>query len=298
MNTLSHLFTADDRDRVARLQWYAQNVVEGLHVGMHRSPHKGASIEFKEHRSYVRGDEIRLIDWKLFGKTDRLFVKQFEDETNLRATLVVDQSRSMAFQGQKSAVSKHQYAVGLAACLGHLFVSQQDAIALATFDSRLREFVPARGTPSHLHQIHETLAAADCAGETAIGDVLKHLAPKVKRRGVVMLISDGFDELPSLLGSLGLLRQMGNEVVFFQIWDPDELHFPYLRRTQFESLESPWPAQMLNPRQIRQAYLENLQRYREELEQGCAKNRISLVPCETSVPHSQLLSQFVTQGRR
>lgn len=297
MSVPSDLFTADDRDRVARMQWYAKGIVEGLTVGMHRSPHKGASIEFKEHRAYVRGDEIRLIDWKLFGKTDRLYIKQFEDETNLRATLVIDQSSSMAFRGRDSQVTKHQYALGLAACLGHLFVGQQDAVGLATFDSQIRDTLPPRSTPSHLHSLFEHIANSTCSGETAIGDVLRQLAPQVRRRGVVILISDCFDDVPSLVKSLGVLRQLGNEVVVFQIWDPDELTFPFRKRTQFEALESSHGTKMLDPGQVRKIYLQNLKNYRKELEDGCARQRISLVACDTSQTHSKLLSQFISRGR-
>lgn len=298
MSTLAELFTADDRDRIARLQWYAQGVVEGLNIGIHRSPHKGSSIEFKEHRAYVRGDEIRLIDWKLFGKTDRLFIKQFEDETNLRATLVLDRSRSMMFQGQTSALNKYHYAVGLTACLGQLFVSQQDAVGLATFDTQIRDYLPPASTPSHLQQLNTLAIHSECQGETAISEVLRQLAPQVRRRGVVILISDCFDDTSNLLHSLSLLQQLGNEVIVFQIWDPDELSFPFRRRSQFQSLEPSGGTRMLEPRQVRAAYLKNLREFQQQMEEGCARQRISLVTCETSVPQSRLLSQFLAQGRR
>ena len=297
MTDLSHVFTADDRDRVSRLQWYAQNVVDGLAVGLHRSPQKGSSIEFKEHRAYVRGDETRLIDWKLFGKTDRLYIREFEDETNLRATLVVDQSGSMSFQGQESECSKQQYALGLAACLSHLFIGQQDAVGLATFDTQLRDYLPPGRTPAHLHQLQQTLANATCRGETSLGNVLQQLAPSLRRRGVVALLSDCFDDLPTLIRALSLLRQMGNEVVIFQIWDPDELNFPFRRRTQFKSLENSQQTQRLDPATIRKSYLNNLKNYQKDFQQQCARYRIALVTCDTSVPHSRLLTNFVGGGR-
>ncbi len=295
----SPILSAEDRDRVAKLQWFAKGVVEGLSVGMHRSPNKGSSIEFKEHRAYVRGDEIRLIDWKLFGKTDRLYVKQFEVETNLRATLVLDQSRSMSYQGEKSAVSKHDFAVRLAACLAYLFVGQHDAVGVATFDARVRQYVPPKSVPSHVHSLLEMMAGSHCAGETSIAEVIRQLSTKIRRRGVLVLISDCFDDVPSLLSALSILRQMGNEVVIFQIWDPDELSFPFRKRTQFQSLENPSGRKMLDPRLVRKAYLKNLEKFQSDLTKGCLKQRIPLIVCNTSQSHSQILSQFIVQqGQR
>lgn len=289
----THVLSADDRDRITRLHWYAKSVVQGLTVGMHRSPHKGSSIEFKEHRAYVRGDEIRLIDWKLFGKTDRLYIKQFEDETNLRATVILDQSRSMAYQGEKSSCSKHDFAVRLAASLGYLFVGQQDAVGLATFDTQVRDYLPPKSTPNHLQALIETMAQSQCAGETSIAEVLRLLAPKIKRRGVVILISDCFDNTTLLLKALSVLRQLGNQVVLFQIWDPDELTFPFRKRTEFQSLENPAGKQMLDPNRIRQAYLKNLATFRQQLGDGCAKQQIPLVTCDSSQSHTKILAQLI-----
>lgn len=296
MSDPAKLLTADDRDRVAALQWYARTVVEGINVGMHRSPNKGVSVEFKEHRPYVRGDEVRSIDWKLFGKTDRLYIRQYEEETNLRATILMDQSGSMKYAGARTpGLSKHEFGVRLAACLAYLFTAQHDAVGLATFDTELRGYVPPRSRASHLHGLVTQLAGGECGGETRLASVLEKLAVKIGRRGVAFLISDGFDDVTALLKSLALLRQAPNEIVFFQIWHPDELDFPFSTRTQFRSLEKPGHERIVDPFAFKAQYQKNLAQFRSALEEGCKQSRISLVTCTTSQSHSEVLTQFVSQ---
>lgn len=288
------LLSAEDRDKVAALMWYAKGVMEGLNVGLHRSPHKGVSVEFKEHRPYVRGDETRSIDWKLYGKTDRLYIRQFEEETNLRATLMVDQSGSMKYAGSRTlGISKHQYAVRMAASLAYLFAGQHDAVGVATFDTKLRSYVPPRSRASHLHQVLTHLAIAECGGETQLAPVIESLAHKIGRRGVVFLLSDGFDHAGSLLRSLQRLRQAPNEVIFLQIWHPDELDFPFSTRTQFRSLENSSHERIVDPQHFRTQYQQNLAKYRAELEEGCKQSRISLVPCTTQESPATVLARFL-----
>lgn len=296
MSDPAKLLTADDRDRVAALQWYARTVVEGINVGIHRSPNKGVSVEFKEHRPYVRGDEVRAIDWKLFGKTDRLYIRQYEEETNLRVTLLMDQSGSMKYAGARSpGLSKHDYGVRLAACLAYLFTSQHDAVGLATFDTELRGYIPPRSRASHLHGLMTQLASGACGGETRLASVLEKLAVKIGRRGVLFLISDGFDSVPELLKSLAMLRQAPNEIVFFQVWHPDEFDFPFSTRTQFRSLEKAGYERVVDPFAFRAQYQKNLANFRTALEEGCKQSRISLVTCTTSQSHSEVLTQFLSQ---
>lgn len=296
MSESPHLLTPLDRDRVASLQWYAQNVVEGLNVGLHRSAEKGASVEFKEHRPYVRGDEIRAIDWKLFGKTDRFYIRQYEEETNLGATLLVDQSGSMKYSGARTAgVSKHLFGVRLAACLAYLFTSQHDAVGLATFDTQLRQYIPPRSRPSHLHALLNELATAECGGETNLSAVLDRFAVKIGRRGVLFLISDGFDDPAALLRSLSVLRQAPNEIVFFQVYHPDELNFPFSTRTQFRSLEQSSHRRIVDPFAFRAQYQKNLQQFRTALVEGCKQHRITLVECSSDQSHSEVLTRFLSQ---
>lgn len=296
MSDSRQILSADDRDKVASLQWYAKSVMEGLNVGMHRSPHKGVSVEFKEHRQYVRGDEVRSIDWKLFGKTDRLYIRQYEEETNLKATLLVDQSGSMKYAGSRTpGISKHQFAVRLAASIAYLFTGQHDAVGVATFDTRLRTYVPPRSRPTHLHNIMVQLANAECGGETKLGPVIESLAGKLGRRGVTFLISDGFDQAADILRGLQLIRQAPNEVVFFQIWHPDELDFPFSTRTQFRSLENSSHERIVDPYNFRAQYQRNLEKFRTELEEGCKQSRISFVPCTTAESHVEILARFINQ---
>lgn len=294
-----NLLSAGDRDKLARLQLYARQVVEGVTVGMHRSPHKGFSVAFKEHRPYVRGDETRLIDWKLFGKTDRLYIRQYEEETNLRCTLLVDQSGSMAYGGGRSPkVSKHEFAVRLAACLAYMLVGQQDAVGLATFDTAPRQYIPPRSKPSHLRSLLGTLATSAPTGETAISEVLTQLVPKIRRRGLLVLISDCFDEVDNLMRALSHFRHARNDVIVFQIWDRDELEFPFRGRTQFRSLELASHMRLLDSSLLRKSYLENLERFRTSLSSGCSKQKIDLISCTTDEPHASLLAAYLAARGR
>ncbi len=293
------LLSAADRDKLARLQLYARQVVEGLTVGMHRSPHKGFSVEFKEHRPYVRGDEIRTIDWKLYGKTDRLYIRQYEEETNLRCTILVDQSGSMAYGSQKShKTSKHDFAVRLAACLSYMLVAQQDSVGLVTFDTETRHYIPPRSKPSHLRSLLTTLSTSKPNGETAISEVLTKLVPKIKRRGLLVLISDCFDDAENLLRTLSYFRHARNEVVVFQVWDRDELDFPFRGRTQFRSLELATHTRLLDSALLRKSYLENLERFRSALAAGCGKQKIDLISCTTDQSHSTLLASYLAARGR
>ncbi len=286
----------DDLTRVAKLQLLARDVVDGLSGGLHRSRHIGASVDFKEHRPYVHGDEIRSIDWKLFGKTDRLYIRQFEDETNLRATIVVDQSGSMRYCGTRAgALSKHEYAVRLAACLAFMLIAQQDTVGLVTFDTAIRKSIPPRSRPNHLQVILESMADSRPGGETDLSITLQQLLPICRRRGLVILISDLFGEADSMIKSLSLLRANFQEVILFQIWDPDELDFPFQSRTLFRSLEDVGDEQLVDPASLRATYLENLKQFREALRLGCQQNRIDLIPVLTTEPFSQVVANYVAR---
>ena len=293
------ILSAADRDKLANLQLYARQVVEGVTVGMHRSPHKGFSVEFKEHRPYVRGDEIRTIDWKLFGKTDRLYIRQYEEETNLRCTLLVDQSGSMAYgKNANSKSSKHEFAVRLAACLAYMLIGQQDSVGLVTFDTEMRHHIPPRSKPSHLRSLLTALAASQPSGETAISEVLTQLAPKIRARGLLVLISDCFDEVERLLRALSHFRHSHNDVVVFQVWDRDELEFPFRGRTQFRSLELASHMRLLDSSLLRKSYLENLGKFRTALGAGCGKQKIDLISCTTEQSHASLLAAYLAARGR
>lgn len=293
-NPLFRWLRPTDIAKVSALQLLAKDVVEGVTGGIHRSRHVGASIDFKEHRPYVHGDEIRAIDWKLFGKTDRLYIRQYEDETNVRATLAVDQSGSMNYSGTRSQqLTKHDYAIRLASCLAYLLVSQQDSIGLTTFDTAVRGTIPPKSRPNHLRLILESLAASKCQGETDLGAVLHQLLSVYRKRGMLFLLSDGFGKLDTLMKSLSMLRANHQEIVFFQILDDDELDFPFQNRTMFRSLEVKDQQQLVDPLSVRSNYLSNLKQHQDAIQLGCRQNRIDWIPVRTSESFSSVLATYI-----
>ncbi|MEQ1829230.1 MAG: DUF58 domain-containing protein [Pirellula sp.] len=287
-----------DQSRISRLQLFAKGVVEGMSGGSHRSKHIGASIEFKEHRPYLAGDETRNIDWKLFGKTDRLYVRQYEDETNLRCTISVDQSGSMKYCGTRSqGISKHEYAVRLAACFAYLLVNQHDAVGLALFDSKVRSFLPPRNQPNHLRLVFESLAKSLPAGESDLSEALQGLLPHCRRRGLVIVISDCFGDVGRVIKSLAALRSNHQEVVVFQVLDDDELDFPFYTKTLFRSLEIGSQETIVDPIPFRKEYLANLERCQQELRRGCVEKRVDLITIATSEPCADVVARYLARRR-
>ncbi|MCA9059967.1 MAG: DUF58 domain-containing protein, partial [Planctomycetaceae bacterium] len=190
MNRPNEILAAEHIGRFANLQLLAKQVVEGFCTGLHRSPHKGFSVEFKEHHQYVPGDDIRTIDWKLFGKTDRLYIREYEEETNLRCTLLLDSSGSMAYCGSRSnGISKHDYAVRTAACLAYLMLQQQDSVGLVTFDTAVRRYIPPRARPKHLKAIISELQQQQPGEETELSDVFHEMVTRIHRRGLLIILS-------------------------------------------------------------------------------------------------------------
>ncbi len=299
MPHVSEVLTSTDIGKFTNLQVLAKQVVEGFCSGLHRSPHKGFSVEFKEHRSYVPGDDIRTIDWKLFGKTDRLYIREYEEETNLRCTILLDSSGSMAYSGSRSnGLSKHDYAVRTAACLSYLMLQQQDSVGLVTFDRRVRKYIPPRARPKHLKAIVEELKRQKPEFETELGDVFHEMVVKLHRRGLLVIISDLFGDVDRLMKSLAHFRHANHEILIFQIWDPDELDFPFRQWTQFESLEQSSNRHLVDPAQIRQEYLKKLEQFRDQLTRGCNRHRISLVPMTTDQPFADSLAAYLALRRK
>jgi uncharacterized protein (DUF58 family) len=273
------------------LQILAREVVEGFCSGLHQSPHRGFSVEFRQHRAYVPGDEIRSIDWRVFGRTDRFYVREYEEETNLRAHLLVDVSGSMGYGPVGKA--KWQYAVQLAACLAQLMIRQQDSVGLVTFDSGIRRVLPPRARPSHLQAIVGELEKAQTGGESDLSGVFRAVLPKLHRRGVLIVISDCFGEVQPFLRSLAQLRHGHQEVLVFQVLDRDELEFPFLEWTQFECLERAGVQQLLDPAQVRRAYLEKMEAFRTDLRRGCRQHRVDLVEMTTDRPLTEGLAVYL-----
>ncbi len=283
------------RRTLSKLQLLARQLVEGLATGLHRSPHKGASVTFKQHRPYVPGDEIRRLDWRVFARTDRFYVREYEQETNLTASLLVDLSGSMAYCGANSSCSKLEYARDLAGLLATTLIQQQDAVGLVTFDQKIRSLVPARSRPSHLPVLQAALAQEIPSGETSIAQVLRELAPRLGRRRLLILISDCLDEPSSLLKALAQLRHQQHEIIVFQVFDRDELTFPFQGWTRFESLEAEGIHLDADPAAIRKTYLENLARFRAELSQGCSRHQVQLCPVITDEPCESALSAHLSR---
>ncbi|MCX6853731.1 MAG: DUF58 domain-containing protein [Verrucomicrobia bacterium] len=285
MATLSSILEAEDITSLHNLQLFARTVVEGFTTGNHTSPHKGFSVEFRQHRPYVQGDDIRRLDWKIFGRADRFYIREFDEETNLRATIVLDASGSMGYRGQKG-VLKFDYARKLAAAMAYLLMSQQDAVGLITFDSKIREFIPNRTRITHLHHVLETMIKTEPGKDTALAPVLESLAQRLKRRGIVILISDFFDDPAAILKAIGVLRKKGHEIIAMQLWDRDELEFPFGQWARFENLEQDEDFLLLDPATIRRRYMEVLKNFQEQLKDGfrssCRRSSISYPAADSS----------------
>jgi uncharacterized protein (DUF58 family) len=295
--TLSDILQAEDITSLQTLQLFARTVVEGFTTGQHASPHKGFSVEFRQHRPYVQGDEIRRLDWKIFGRTDRFYIREFDEETNLRATVVLDASGSMGYRGQKG-ILKFDYARKLAASLAYLLMSQQDAVGLITFDSKIRDVIPCRTKITHLHLMLETMVKTEPGKDTSLAPVLESLAQRLKRRGLVILISDFFDDPAALLRSIGVLRKKGHEIIALQLWDRDEIDFPFGNWARFENLENDDDFLLLDPATIRQRYIEAQQNFAAQLKEGFRKHQVDYLSLPTDESHSSALRSYLALRMR
>lgn len=297
MAKLSDLLPPDDLAQLNGLPLFARTVMEGFSTGHHVSPHKGSSVEFRQHRPYVQGDEIKRLDWKIFGRSDRYYIREYEEETNLRATILLDSSGSMAYRGSAGAV-KFEHARKLTASLAYVLTGQQDAVGLVTFDSKVREFIPCRTKTTHLHNVLETLVRTEPGADTSLAGVLQNLAPRLKKRGLLLLISDCFDDATALLQAIGVLRKQGHEIIVFQLWDRDEIDFPFSRWARFENLENIEDFQLLDPAAIRMRYLQVLTQFRTELNEGLRKHQVDLVPIMTDAPLTDAVKSYLALRMR
>jgi uncharacterized protein (DUF58 family) len=277
--------------RFGRLELLARLVVEGVMSGLHKSPFKGFSVEFAEHRHYGPGDEIKHIDWRAFGKTDRYYVKEYEEETNLKAYLVVDTSGSMGYAGK--TVSKLEYARQLAAALAYMMISQRDAVGLITFDDAIRTMIPALSAPSHFSVVCKSLSDARIGGETPVSSVLHSLAERIRRRGLVIILSDGFDKLDDLTNALQHLRHRRHEVLFFQVLAPEEEDFPFRRPARFRNLENLDQRLLVDPAAMRKAYLEKFHAFQESLVERIRAMGADYHKASTAVPLDQTIVDYL-----
>lgn len=289
--------------RIARLELRARAVVEGVLAGLHKSPYKGQSVEFLQHREYVRGDDLRRVDWKVWGRQDRLYVKEFEEETNLRVTLLVDGSASMDYlplraarDGAGPVLTKYDYAATLAASLAWLGLSHGDAVGCTVFDEAVRASVPARMKRSHLSSVVEVLEShsASAARKTAFLPVLRSLAETLPRRGLVIIISDLLGDRDGIAKGMQLLRRRGHDLVLLHVMDDDELDFPFDGPTRFEGLEV---ADFIacNPRALREGYLAALDDFLAAARKQAAAARCDYSLIRTGEPLDAALVRFLSR---
>lgn len=279
------------------LELRARYLVDGYLSGMHRSRHHGHSMEFTEHREYAPGDDLRYVDWKVFGKTDKVYLKQFEAETNLACYLLVDVSESMRYQSNAAGLSKWEYCQCLAAALATLVLRQRDSVSLATFDEEVREVAPVSSNPAHLGRLVHVLEQADLRRKSRLGQVLHEISPRLKRRGVVVLLSDLLGDVGPLLEGLKHLRYQRQEVIVLQVLDPAELEFPFQQTTLFQGLES-LPQVLAEPRGLRQAYLAALENFLQRVRAGCRSLEVDYQLAPTDQPLDMTLKRVLTARRQ
>ena len=277
---------------IANLALRARWVVEGLMSGVHKSRAKGFSVEFEEHREYSPGDEIRRIDWKALGKFDRYFIKEYEDETNLRAYLLLDASASMNYASD--GITKFDYACTLTASLAYLILKQQDAAGVVTFSDRIDAFIPPRAKRDYLAQILHALENRSPGGETKVGKILDDVAGQIKRRGLIVLVSDLLDEPAEILKGLRQFRFKGNDVIVFHLLDPAELDLPFDGNILFEDLEATDLRVITDPRTIRSTYRQVVTEFITDMRKQCHDNAIDYQMISTTTPLDQALASYLS----
>lgn len=277
--------------RIGRLEIRARHIVEGFMSGLHRSPYFGRSIEFLQHRQYSPGDDLRHVDWKAWAKQDRLFVKQFEEEANMRCTLLVDVSASMEYGS--GPLNKYEYASTAAVSLAYLLLRQHDAVQCLAFDEDIRSRTPLRSAEAHLHAIVQALDTSKPRDKTNAGNVLSKVAANSPRRGLMIVVSDLLGDVASTLRGLRLLRQRGHDVLVLHIMDDDELDFPFDGPTRFEGLESA-DALNCNPRALREGYLQAVNEFVAALRHGCARDAVEYTLIRTSQPLDAALAALLS----
>ena len=281
--------------RIKNLHLRAKIVVQGFLSGLHRSPHHGFSVEFSEYRQYSPGDDPRYLDWRLYARSDRYFIKRFEEETNLRCHVLVDMSRSMGYGSLE--YTKMEYARTAAATLAYFLAMQRDAVGLVTFDQHIADYMPARYRPGHLHRLMVCLERAVAGTSTDLSAPLERVAATVRKRGMIVLISDLLAKTDTLRTQLGYLRSQGHEVVLLRVLDPAELSFDFTKASLFVDMESGKDL-YVDPGGARLQYQKNFTRHSAEVERTCRELGISLHQLSTSQPLELALFDFLQSRLR
>jgi uncharacterized protein (DUF58 family) len=281
--------------KLTSLDLRARMVVEGFITGLHKSPYHGFSVEFAEHRQYMPGDEIRYIDWKVYGRTNRYYIKQYEEETNLKAYVILDSSASMGYHSE-GRISKFEYGLSLAAALAYLMIKQQDAVGAAVYDTEPRGFLPPRSRAGYIQEVLKLLGSVTPASGTGTARSLNLIAERIKRRGLVIVISDFFDDPDQVVTALKHFRHKQNEVLAMQVLDPLERSFNFGTDATFRDMET-GEEMVTQPYQIRQAYSAAMSDFTERIKRECRRHNIDYVLLDTSVPYDVALIQYLNKRR-
>ena len=282
--------------KINSLELRARFVVEGFMVGLHKSPYHGFSVEFTEHRPYMQGDSVKDIDWKAYGKTDKFFIKQYEEETNLKSYILLDTSKSMSYASEKN-ISKLDYGITLAAGLAYMMNKQQDAVGLTLYSEGIDKYFPPKTSRAYLQEMLKALAVIMPANKTNTANSLNSIAEKIKRRGLVIIISDFFDDVNSILKALKHFRYQKNEVIVFQILDPKEKSFDFGNDAVFKDLESE-EEMTTQPYQIQKAYHDAMDVFLGKIKTECLNTKIDYNLIETSMPFDKALYSYIQKRSR
>ena len=287
--------------KIQPLSLAAREVVEGVRVGMHKSPLRGFSTEFAQHRQYVPGDELKHVDWRVYARSGRYYVKLFEAETNFNANLLLDASASMHFGGDRAqgggAMTKLEYAKYLAASLAHLIVDQRDSVGLGVFNDQVQHYIEPKSTMSVIQHIAERLEDIEPEPRTDVAAILHEFAARMPRRGFVVLFSDLFDDVEAFLQGINHLRYRGHNVIVFHVLDPQELTFPFTGTARFEGLELDGHL-VTQPQRIREAYMQELEKFLTQVRLACERSRVDYVLADTSKPVGETLTGYLLQRQR
>lgn len=285
---------------IGRLEFSARTAKEGTVTGRHSSPHKGFSVEFAEHRQYVSGDDLRHLDWRVYGKSDRYYIKQFIEETNMRVTLLLDASGSMAYRGEAAAplgkggrpLSKFEYARYLASALTYLLIRQQDAVGLVTYSEGVQRYLRPAARPSRVRQILGELNATGPDRTTRCAETFHEIAERIPSRGLVVILSDLFDDAEAIKKALHHFRYKNHEVVVFHLMAEEELSFPFQKFDEFRCLEVKGRRLDIDPSTLRASYLERVRAHLKHLELSCGQMEADYVPVNTKTPVTEALFSY------
>ena len=280
--------------RLGHINIVARSVVEGFISGLHRSPHRGFSVEFSEHRPYSPGDEPRHLDWVAYAKTDRYYVKQYEQETNLRCYILLDSSGSMNYASTRGGLKKLEYGSFLASTLAYLMTRQQDAVGLVAFDHEVRLHMPPASSPAHFNEMCRRLEGLSTGEVTSLAKPFHDLAEMIKRRGLIIIISDLYDDESEVIRAIQHFRHKKHGIILFHVFDAAELEFPFRKLTQFVDLETNERYQV-DPKAVREAYLAELRAFIDRHKKACSDADIEYVLVDTSVPYEFLLRSYLAR---